>query len=240
MPSTQPAVTRPPLWNKSMARYLGSSALLAVPADTTPLALPLDEPILKRMGLKLPPSDPRLLAEFLQAEDRADAAADADGFSRGIRRALRIHLALAAKLHERDRQPWKVWVEARFQVGYACFNRYHVAAELQVGLLSRGLPLLVNEHQSRVLAPFRRHERFWRVLADAASKTGLPPAAELKQRLPVLLGVTRVQTAATPRIRLHRILGKLVHGTPAGDDPAVAQALGLLRQAIVVLEKGAA
>lgn len=230
---------RAPLWNKSMARFLNQRPRVA-PHATRPTTEPLafDSAHLTRLGINAPPSDPRLLAEFLLTEDRADAAVDADGFARGIRRALRIHLAFRAKLHEHDRQPWKVWVESHFEVGYACFNRYHIAAELQLGLVSRGLPLLTTEAQSRALAPFRRHEKFWSVLAGDAFQPELPPAAVLQVKLPALLGILHASSPITPRLRLHRTLDKLVRQTPT--DAGVAPALALLRQALALLAQGSA
>lgn len=236
---TSPAA-RAPLWNKSIARFLNQRPR-ATSQSTRPTAEPLsfDAAHLSRLGVNAPPSDPRLLAEFLLTEDRADAAVDADGFSRGIRRALRIHLAFRAKLHEHDRQPWKAWVESHFEVGYACFNRYHIAAELQLGLVSRGLPLLTTEAQSRALAPFRRHEKFWSVLAGDAFQPELPAAAVLQVKLPALLGILNATSPTTPRLRLHRTLDKLLRQTPS-DDTSVAPALALLRQALALLAQGSA
>jgi hypothetical protein len=233
---------RTPMWNKSMARYLGAPLPSSGGVQTEPTkqeipALRVDEKILARLGLKLPPSDPRLLGEFLTADDAADAASDADEFTRGVRRAVRLSQALSAGLHRQARQPWKQWVEAHFKVGYACFHRYHVAADLQIGLITRGLPLLANENQSRNIAPFRRHERFWEALATFPH--GFPPAAELKTRLRSALGLEAVSAAATTRIKLHRILQRVVTAVPVSEDePVVMEALSLVRRAIAVLEKG--
>lgn len=219
-----------PLWNKSMARYLsGSSA----PESAAP---PLDDATLLALGLKAPPQDPRLLAAFLQTEDAADGAIDADGFARGIRRAVRIQLALDAKLHHGSGLRWKQWVESNFRLGYASLNRYQVAARLQIGLIQRKLPRLENEFQSRVLAPFLRHEKFWATVSTLGSV--LPPAKELQVRLPVLLGLASSAERMTARLRLHRLLLKIVHSLPEPEDAVVGRALSLLRQAIAELEKG--
>lgn len=240
---------KPPLWNqKSMARYLAGrhssgenpGTETAAAGDPPEDALPtfaLDAATLSRLGLKAPPKDPRLLAEFLLAEDAADGALDADEFARGVRRAVRISLALSAKLHQRSGQPWKRWVEAQFKVGYACFHRYHVAAQLQVGLIARKLPLLENEYQSRALAPFRRHEKFWSVVSSF--REGLPPAQELKARVPALLGL-KSPAMAGARVKLHRILSWVLRTNDDEDDPAVHEALELVREAIALLEKGSA
>jgi len=232
--------TRAPLWNKSTARFLGEvpkSSPAAFEVVHTSAARRPDEQVLARLGLKRPPSDPALLGEYLIADDAADAAIDADEFSRGVRRALRLSLAFSAGLHRQAQTPWKVWVETNFKVGYACFHRYHVAAELQVGLLSRGLPPLTNEHQSRSIAPFRRHEKFWETLATF--KAVLPPAAELKTRLRTALGVEAPAAEATPRIKLHRILNRLVTALPThDDDPSVIEAIALVRRAMAILEQG--
>ena len=228
-----------------MARYLGAAspssnggAQMAPTPHTMPV-LRVDERILARLGLKPPPSDPRLLGEFLVADDAADAELDADEFARGIRRAVRLNLALSAGLHRQAGQPWKEWVEAHFKVGYACFNRYHVAADLQIGLIARGLPLLANEHQSRSIAPFRKHEKFWDALATDAFKRGFPPAAELKTRLGQALGLASLAARSTTRIKLHRILQRVVTAVPGTEeDPAVGEALALVRRAIAVLANG--
>lgn len=227
------ASTRPPLWNKAMTRYLQQGA----DAETKTEMEPINQEWFTRLGLKVPPQDPVLLATFLQQEDAADAAIDADEFSRGIRRAIRIRLALGAALHRRARMPWKEWVEAHFQVGYACFNRYHVAAQLQLGLLQRGLPLLVSESQSRLIAPLRRHERFWEAMTSFAGE--LPPAAELRKQLMRSLGIEATDATLSERVRLHRLLVKVVASHPT-DDPVIGQALGIVRQAIGVLERGGA
>jgi hypothetical protein len=235
---------RAPLWNKSMRRHLdaatGSPGVNGEPAPgKSEISAVLDGKIFARLGLKVPPSDSKLLGEFLVSEDAADAELDADEFARGIRRAVRLSLALSTGLHRQARQPWKEWVETRFKIGYACFHRYHVAAELQIGLISRGLPLLANEHQSRSIASFRRHENFWSALATF--KSGFPPAAELKTQLRKTLGLETLAAKTTTRIKLHRILARVVVAVPAGeDDPAVVAAVTLIRRAIAVLEKGVA
>lgn len=97
--------------------------------------------------------------------------------------------------------------------------------------------MLTNEHQSRSIAPFRRHETFWAALA--AFPDGFPPAAELKDRLRTALGLTALAAAATTRIKLHRILQRVIAAVPsAEDDPAVGEAMTLIRRARAVLEKG--
>src|SRR5258708_3612007 len=129
--------------------------------------LTLDPKILAQLGITnfgALPSDPRLLAEQLKADDAADALIDAEEFTRGIRRAIRLQLAYQARLHRLSGQRWTEWVSAHFQAGYSCYQRYHLAAELQVGLLSRGLPALANENQARAMAPLRKHEKFWDVV----------------------------------------------------------------------------
>ncbi len=231
---------RAPLWTKSMGRWLDAAPEAAGGAESpkhAPTMLRLDEKILRQIGLKIPPSDPKLLGEFLAADDAADAASDADEFARGVRRAVRLSLARSAGFHRQARQPWKAWVEARFKAGYACFNRYHVAAEIQLGLIARGLPRLTNENQSRSIAPLRRHEKFWAALATF--KSGFPPAAELKTRLRTALGLEALTAGATMRIKLHRTLQRVAAAVPSTeDDPAVIEALALVRRAIGVLENG--
>lgn len=217
-----------------MARYLAGTSS-ANDHEDNPLG-GLDETTYAALGLKLPPADPRLLGEFLRTEDAADGAIDADEFARGIRRAIRIQLALRAKLHRGSGMHWKQWVEAKFKVGYACLHRYQVAAQLQVALIQRQLPLLENEHQSRVLAPFRHHEDFWQVLPSLGRP--LPPAKELQAKLPVALGLARSTQEATERVRLHRLLLKIIHSAPDSGDTVMNQALNLLRQAVALLEKG--
>lgn len=234
---------RPPAWNKSMTRYLGHGAApteRGAPSPVRPRApsIPsLDPAVLAELGLKSPPTDSRLLAAYLETEDLADGELDAGQFARGIRRAVRLKLAFSAKLHRQAGQTWAVWVRTHFKAGYECYHRYHRAAELQVGLISRGLPLLTNENQSRALAPFRRHEKFWDAVA-VSFKEGFPTAPELRQRLQQALGVEPKPASSTPRIKLHRILTRVVQATPPGDDPTVGQALALVRQAIAILEKG--
>ena len=224
---------RAPLWGKSMQRYLNGSR--STPTTTAPGEPGIDEKILNRLGLNPPPADAKLLAEFLVADDAHDGEIDLDEFNRGIRRAVRLRFALAANLHRQAGQPWKEWVSARFKVGYACFNRYHVAAELQIGLLTRGLPALKSEAQSRVLAPFRKHTKFWDALATFRAE--LPAPEKLKTTLPKLLGLEVTAAAVTQRIKLHRALGKLVksiRGAP--DDPSVSEAIALMSRAIAILE----
>ena len=123
--------------------------------------------------------------------------------------------------------------------GYACFNRYHVAAELQIGLVRRGLPMLTTEAQNRALAPFRRHGKFWEALAREEFKRGFPSGSELQSRLRTLFGLENETSAVTPRIKLHRLLGRILCG-PASEnnDPAVVEAMALLRRAVTILEKG--
>jgi hypothetical protein len=223
-----------------MTRFLNAASPSATaPSHGTsdPPRWQIDDKILGQIGLKPPPADPKLLGAFLAADDRADADSDADEFARGIRRAVRLNLALSAGLHRQARQPWREWVEAHFKFGYACFNRYHVAAELQIGLMTRGLPRLINEHQSRSIAPFRRHDKFWTALATFEPE--LPPAAELKSRLRAALGLGELAAGTTPRIKLHRLLQRIAAATPRPeDDPAVREALALVRLALGVLEKG--
>jgi len=238
---------RAPIWNKSLARVIGGAP--AKPANggralgqalTAPEPAPpkIDEKILTVLGLKAPPSDPRLLTEFLVADDVADAESDADDFSRGIRRAVRLHLALCAGLHRRAGQRWKEWVEKTFKVGYARFNRYHVAATIQVELVSRGLPRLASESQSRAIASLRRHEKIWETLGSEGFKNGLPDGNELKARLRKMLGVETLEVTSTGRIKLHRYLLRGTHIASDDSNPLVAEAHALLRQAIRILEKG--
>jgi hypothetical protein len=216
---------------------MAESKLSGADAGAGPLVLGLNEQSWRRLGLKAPPTDPLRLRDFLLAEDAADAIADADEFSRGIRRAVRIQCALTAGLHKRSGVPWKDWVEVNFKVGYACLNRYQVAAQLQLGLIERNLPLLVNEGQSRALAPFRKHEKFWEMVASFTK--ALPPAKEIEERMPRLLGMTAVNKSGA-RIRLHRILVRVLQAIPSGQDRALHEALVLIRQAVAVLEKGGA
>lgn len=232
----KPPITRVPLWNKSTARYLGhtNGAPTSQPERTPPTA-PLDPEVLSRLGLQPPPTDPRLLAAYLAKDDLADGTADADNFARGIRRAVRLDLAFAAKLHRQANQPWVEWVQAHFKAGYECYRRYHRAAELQIDLISRNLPLLTNENQARTLGAFRNHEQFWTVIGKSFPG-GFPSAPELRQKLQSALGLGP-KPETTPRIKLHRLLGKIVQSTPA-DDVTVSPALELIRQAITVLEKG--
>lgn len=198
-----------------------------------------DPKVLAQLGLKPPPADPRLLAAYLDSEDAADAEVDSDGFRRGIRRAARLGLAFSAKLHRKARQTWTVWVRERFKAGYECYHRYHRAAELQVGLIARGLPALVNENQARALAPYRRHEEFWSVLASDTFKQGFPNGVELKGRIRKALGLEALAAASTARIKLHRSLERIMASTSNPDDDlAVKEALGIVRRAISVLERG--
>ena len=201
----------------------------------------LDPKVFAQLGLKPPPADLRLLAAYLEAEDAADAETDSDGFARGIRRAARLSLALTAKLHRKTGQTWTVWVSERFKAGYECYQRYHRAAEVQIGLITRGLPTLTDENQARALAPFRRHERFWEAMGDDSFKKGLPAGVELTMRLRKALGLEALASAGTARIKLHRILERIVGSTSNPDDePAVMEALGMIRRAMSVLEKGGA
>lgn len=231
-----------PLWNKSMARFASAPRSQAKPsedaspAETEP-ALP-DDATLAALGLRPPPKDRLLLTEFLKAEDAADGAIDAEGFARGIRRAVRIQFALTAKLHRGSGLHWKQWVEAHFKVGYACLNRYQVAARLQIELIRRKMPLLENEAQSRVLAPLCRHEKFWEKVGTFSGR--LPAAKELQVRLPILLGLAQSRSDVTQRIQLHRALVKAVQAVPDSDDELVGRALDLVREAMGLLEKGGA
>lgn len=242
---------RTPLWNKSMARYLGQcarSTAVAATAETSSSkgtenlvpphdpAAAIDKNVLARLGLKIPPTEPKLLAEFLQSEDAADGDIDADEFARGIRRAIRLRLAFSAKLHRQAGQTWTVWVQEHFKAGYECYQRYRRAAELQVGLASRGLPLLTHEHQARAIAPFRRHERFWDALAEF--KHDFPAGTELKKRVCSALGLESLDAGATTRIKLHRALERIVAANAADNETVVTEALTLVRRAIAILAQG--
>lgn len=234
-----------------MARYLGQSARSAAAAATTEPsgskgteslapsdepAVAIDEKVLGRLGLKIPPSEPKLLAAFLQREDAAEGDIDADEFARGIRRAIRLSLAFSAKLHRQAGQTWTVWVREHFKAGYESYQRYRRAAELQVGLAARGLPLLTHEHQARAIAPFRRHERFWDALSEF--KDGLPAGTELKKRVCSAMGLESLAAGATTRIKLHRALERIVAASAAENEIVVAEALTFVRRAIAILEQG--
>ena len=184
-------------------------------------------------------TDPRQLALQLQADDEADGKLYLDEFSRGIRRAIRLQLAFAAQLHRREGQTWKEWVAGRFQAGYECYQRYRRAAEIQVGLIERGLPLLANEAQARALVPFRRHAKFWEVLAERF-KTGFPTGTDLRKIMQEALEVKPTYVTHTPRLVLHRALSRLVGATVASEEPSVVEAMALLRRAIHLLEQGSA
>lgn len=248
MALTANPASRPPIWGKSMSRFLGGTTPESKKGDPkVDLEPPRNEPVLSgvnekamvQLGLKVPPADPRLLATFLVSEDAADAEADADNFARGIRRAVRLSLALTAGLHRKAGMQWREWVERTFKVGYACFNRYHVAAQIQIELITRGLPLLSSETQSRSIAAFRKHERLWDALGAPSFNGGYPAGNELKTRLRSLLGIKAIEKAGTPRIRLHRTLAKILAQMPSSEESPVAEALVLIRRAISILEKGA-
>lgn len=252
---------RTPLWSKSQLKNFEPAGTPAPESETRRPAKPgrsvptiaardcgrarepLDAETLAKLGLAqlaALPSDPRVLGEALLADDRVDASVDSDEFSRGIRRAVRLELAFRAKLHERAGQTWKAWIGEHFPAGYPSYRRYRVAAELQVGLVRRGLPLLVSNYQSRALAPLRRHARFWEILAGGFLKEGFPEQAALRSGLERALGVQTLRRS-TARIRLHRRLRRAVATVPAADaDPAVGQALALVGRAIAVLEQGGA
>jgi hypothetical protein len=231
--------TRAPLRNKSTARYLTPANGAAPSSSEPPTPATLHDPkVLGKLGLQPPPTDPRLLAAYLAKDDLADGTADADNFARGIRRAVRLDFAFAAKLHHQANQSWVEWVEAHFKAGYECYRRYHRAAELQLGLATRNLPLLTNENQARTLGSFRKHEQFWTAIGKSFP-TEFPAGPEVKQKMQAALGLNAPSESMTPRVKLHRHLHQLVKSTPA-DDETVASALELLRRAIAVLEGGAA
>jgi len=166
-----PANSRPLLWSQSSARRRdgeapGVSHFQPFSRERTPK---IGEDVLRQLGLAGligAPVDPRLLIEHLKADDQADAAIGSEEFQRGIRRAVRLGLAKSAGLHRRAGKTWVQWVNEHFlEVGYETYQRFRVAGELQVGLLSRGLPPLVSTYQSRALAPFLKHPGFWDALS---------------------------------------------------------------------------
>lgn len=242
-----PLAARAPVWGKSMARFLPkepSTASMRAGNGSSPIQVPeatpsMPEPrVLAKIGLSSLgniPSEPRLLLETLKTDDATDGATSADDFSRGIRRAVRLHLAFRAKLHRRENRSWREWVSEHFQAGYSCYQRYRIAAELQLGLLSRGLPALSNEFQARSLAPLRRHAQFWEKLADEF-KEGFPAGEQIRPRLEAALGI--LSSAAAPaRVRLHRALTRILAGN-SGDVPGTGEALALVRRALALLETG--
>ena len=124
------------------------------------------------------------------ADDQADAKVGSDDFARGVRRAVRLWLAKSAGLHRRTGKTWVDWVSEHFsEVGYETYQRFHIASELQVGLLSRGLPPLASTYQSRALAPFRKCSGFWDALSGDLLKNGFPPRDELRRQLQSKLGL---------------------------------------------------
>jgi len=187
-------------------------------------------------GLKL--SLPRLLADHLKADDAADARTDFDAFTRGIRRAVRLEIAFRAKLHCLEKKTWKQWVCENFQsAGYDSFRRHAVAAELQMGLIARNLPLLVSNSQSRALAPLRRLPGFWEALASESFKNGFPVHEELEGQLRRMLGAKIRKGGRTPEIQLLRTLTRVAKGVPsAAPGTQVDQALALISRAIAILE----
>lgn len=236
---------RTPYWSRTMTARLNDQANSPRSDDSTQTPQPIDEKVLRQLGLAnltSAPSDPRLLAEHLKADDDKDSATDSDEFARGIRRAVRLQLAFRAKLHRHVGKTWKAWVSEHFKAGYPCYQRYHVAAELQVGLISRGLPKLESGYQSRVLAPFRKCAGFWDALSVDSLKNGFPPANELKTHLQSALGGKSSAPAPSPRIQLHRALSRIAKQFPSSKvDELVARALSSVASAIAVLEgKGAA
>ena len=93
-----------PLWSKTTQRILDEQS----PPSPMPVSTPangIPPEIFTRLGLKPPPPEPSLLGPFIISQDAADAKIEADGFARGIRRAVRLHLALQAGLHKRERLP---------------------------------------------------------------------------------------------------------------------------------------
>jgi len=220
----------------------GTAAGGASPAqDAVAAAFRMDESILTKLGLARlvsAPTDPRLLTELLKDDDQTDAKVYVDEFSRGIRRAVRLHIAYRAKLHRASGKTWKEFIEAEFQAGYDCYVRYYRAAELQISLIKRGLPVLTNEAQSRVLAPMRRHIKFWEAISSDAFKAGFPSAPDLKVKVEKALGLDKASVNQPARVELHRKLQSIVQTTSAGEDPLVAQALGLVERAVALLENG--
>jgi hypothetical protein len=178
-----------------------------------------------------------LLIEHLKADDRADAKVGADDFSRGVRRAVRLWMAKSAGLHRRSKKSWVEWVSEHFSdVGYETYQRFHIAGELQVGLLSRGLPPLTSVYQSRTLAPFRKCPGFWDALAGDALRKGFPPRDALRAHLQTAFGQEPVSRAVTTRIQFHRALRSAVRAIPAScDDSTVGRALSAVNRAIAIL-----
>ena len=222
-----------------MLRYMGGDPSLvgSPPTRRTPR---IDDNVLCQLGLSGlvgAPSDPRLLIEHLKADDQADAKIGSDDFARGIRRAVRLWLAKSAGVHRRAGKTWVAWVGEHFSgIGYETYQRFHIAGELQVGLLSRGLPPLASSYQSRALAPFRKHTGFWDALSGDLLKNGFPPRDELRRQLQSRLGLQPTTAESTARIQLHRALRRAVKSVPAScDDATVGRALSAVARAIAIL-----
>jgi hypothetical protein len=221
-----------------MLRYMGGDTTDASsPTRRTPR---IDDKVLNQLGLAGligAPTDPRLLVEHLLADDKADAKIGSDDFARGIRRAVRLWLAKSAGLHRRAGKTWVEWVREHFsEIGYETYQRFHVAGELQVGLLCRGLPPLTSTYQSRALAPFRKHSGFWDALSGDFLKNGFPPRDELRRQLQSRLGLPLTTVESTARTQLHRALRRAIKTVPAScDDPTVGRALSAVNRAIAIL-----
>jgi hypothetical protein len=118
---------------------MGSNASSVPPARHPPR---IDETVLCQLGLSGlvgAPTDPKLLIEHLLTDDQTDAKVGSDDFSRGVRRAVRLWLAKSAGLHRRTGKTWMEWVSEHFsEAGYETYQRFHIAGEIQVGLLSVG------------------------------------------------------------------------------------------------------
>ncbi len=235
---------RAPIWNKAIARMMGQRSNDGEAGASRPqrARVRMDEKLLQQLGLPNlvnAPEEPRLLSELLKQDDAVDAKADLDEFSRGIRRSVRIHIALKAKLHHTSGKTWREWVASEFDIGYECYQRWYRTAELQMALLQRGLPPLTSERQSRALMPLSRHEKFYEALGAESFKGGYPSSGELRTQVEKALGLT--QAVDMPmRIQLHRKLEAIVQNTAAGEDQLVAQALGLVARAVGLLANGGA
>lgn len=205
---------------------------------------PIQEKTLQSLGLgsfHQLPRDRAALAKFLKGDDRTDRRADDDSLARGIRRAIRLSVAVAAGLHKLEGKNTREWAAENYGAGvYETYNRYIVAAGLQIGLLDRGLPPLTNLHQARVLAPFRREEKFWDALIEGAQgpfKNGYPAAHLLKAFLAEKLRLKGEEKHPDPKFRIVEQLRRLAGATSEleSDDPSIEMAGKHIAKAIAAL-----